>query len=166
MPLKIGTPLPALTDVSRWWNVNGEFSTPPGPILVHFWAMSCPVCKMNLPVLNEYRDRYGPLGLSFISVHMPRGPFDLDTGELEEALCTLQMTEPCAADNRHVLGQRFDTEGMWPVYYLFDHDSRLKRYAAGTIGVRLLAPVLERLFSRGICQEFLSLFPGLFRNLL
>lgn len=147
MPLKVGTPLCGLDDATGWLNVEqGSFAPPEGkPLLLHFWAMSCPACHANMPHLKTLRDRYAEHGLQVVAVHRPRGPFDLDQDRLRETMSKLGVTEPCALDNEHTLGDRFEVSA-WPTYYLFDGEHKLRRHAMGGFGVRMMQPALERLF--------------------
>ncbi|MDX1934470.1 MAG: TlpA family protein disulfide reductase [Capsulimonadales bacterium] len=149
MPLPISTPLPSLSDAVLWLNAETAPICTEGPVLVHFWAMSCPACKANMPALQELRDSYQPYGLQTLAVHMPRGDFDLDLERLQQTGTELGITEPCAADNTHAIGDRFQTGGVWPVYFLFGPDLRLKRHAAGGFGVRMIKVGVEQMFGIG-----------------
>ncbi len=118
------------------------------PLLVQFWAMSCPVCKFNMPQVQRIRDEYAPHGLQLISIHMPRGEFDLDIERVRQAMQEMNMTEPCAIDNDHVIGDRFDTGGMWPYYFLFDAQHKLRCKAAGPTGLKMVESALKRMIAR------------------
>jgi hypothetical protein len=48
-------------------------------------------------------------------------------------------------DNEHVLGDRFETDGLWPVYLLFDAEGKLRGRAAGAAGLSTLGNALERM---------------------
>lgn len=117
------------------------------PLLVYFWAMSCPACKTNMANLHELRDKYADQGLQLIAVHMPRGPFDLNEDKVREAMREVGMSELCLFDNDHVIGNAFETGGVWPVYFLFGANGKLKRHAAGSFGVKMMEAALLRLFS-------------------
>lgn len=120
-----------------------------GVTLVHFWAMSCPACKMNMPYLQELRERYGPKGLRTVAVHMPRGPFDLDVEKVKKVATEIGITEPCAIDNEHEIGDTFGVDA-WPAYFLFDAEGKLRRQAKGNFGVRMIEQALIRLFDNTI----------------
>ncbi|MGH8248995.1 MAG: redoxin domain-containing protein, partial [Gammaproteobacteria bacterium] len=136
MTMKIGTEMPRLDGATDW--VNGplaEAETGLRPTLVHFWSVSCGICKENLPKVAEWRDRYGAKDLRVIAVHMPRSPADLDLGPVREAVSEYNITEPCAIDNEHKLRDSFlNEEGHVPAYYLFDGEGKLRSYAAGERG--------------------------------
>ena len=116
-------------------------------MLVHFWAVSCPACKVNLPDLRRLQIIYREHGLYVVAVHSPRSEADTDTEVVARAVAELGITEPCAVDNTHTIGERFQTVGLWPYYYLFAGDGlTLRRHAAGGAGVRLIERVLARIF--------------------
>ena len=76
---------------------------------------------------------------------MPRGPEDMDVAAVERAVVELEIGEPCAVDNAHAVGDRFETGGVWPCYFLFDAEGKLKRHAAGVVGLKLLESALQSL---------------------
>ncbi|MBO0186172.1 TlpA family protein disulfide reductase, partial [Vibrio parahaemolyticus] len=48
------------------------------PTLIHFWAVSCGICKDKMPQLRDLISKYEPAGLKTIAVHMPRYEADTD----------------------------------------------------------------------------------------
>ena len=149
MPLRIGTPIPSLEGATEWLNGSVEEvlkQTAGGPVLVHFWSLSCGMCKDNLPRVSEWREKYGPAGLRLVAIHMPRYPADTDVSAVREAVKQYEITEPAAIDNEHKLRDAFHNEnGYVPAYYLFDQQHKLKSFAAGEYGVRVIEPALERM---------------------
>ena len=147
MSLRVGTPLPDLSDATIWLNTNEPNATvvvPCGvPILVHFWAVSCSVCHMNMPSLRSLLADNVELNLMPIAIHMPRSSNDLDIIKVHDTCLKLGIDEPCAIDNDHILGNRFESGGIWPIYYLFGTDGRLKRRAIGDFGISVMKAALE-----------------------
>lgn len=148
MPLRIGDALPSLTGASAWYNSQvGEPTIAPGPVLIHFWAVSCYLCKNNLPTIQTWKKEYGPLGLQVIAVHMPRQETDTDAAQVQALIAELGIAEPCALDNEHALKDAFKNEQGWvPAYFLFDADHKLKVRAAGEAGLGMLRTGLARIF--------------------
>jgi len=146
MALLIGNCLPNFDGATEWID---EKTKPQdfrhGPIIVQFWAVSCPLCKINLPKLQQFLTTYRAAGLSLISVHMPRMEADLDVDKVRAAIDEGGLTGPCAIDNDHTLGDRFQTGGVWPSYFLFDAEGKLRSRAAGTLGIKLAENSLKRL---------------------
>ena len=104
------------------------------------------MCKDNLPRVAEWREKYRDVGLRLIAIHMPRYPTDMDVDAVREALTEYQITGPAAIDNEHKLRDAFQNEqGYVPAYYLFDEQHKLKSFAAGEYGVKVIEPAIERL---------------------
>lgn len=144
--LPSGSPMPSLDGATRW--LNGEPTREElsgAPVFVQFWAVSCSICKDNLPTLRAWKEKYRPRGVRFISVHMPRQESDTRIEQVEAVVKQSGMDEPVAIDNEHVLGNRFQTDGLWPVYFLFDASGKLRSRAAGAAALTHLERTLEQL---------------------
>ena len=151
MPMRIGTEMPALAGATEWLNATAAHATHEAagqPTLVHFWSMSCGICKDNLPRVAAWRDERAAEGLRVIAVHMPRYEADTDTEKVRAAVALYHITEPCAVDNEHRLRDAFQNEqGYVPAYYLFDRAGRLRGFAAGEHGLKVISTVLERVLA-------------------
>ncbi len=151
MPMRIGTQLPSLEGATEWNNSNLEEvnSFIQGkPTLIHFWAISCGICKTNLPRIAEWRDKYKEDGLRVVAVHMPRYPEDQDMVAVREAIEKFGIVEPCAIDNLHKMRDAFQNDqGFVPAYYLFDQEGKLKSFAAGERGLDMLSSALNRVMT-------------------
>jgi thiol-disulfide isomerase/thioredoxin len=151
MTLRIGTEMPSLEGATEWLNATGASASEGAkgrPTLVHFWSLSCGICKENLPRVGEWRDSREAEGLRVIAVHMPRQATDTDAEAVREAVALNNINEPCAIDNEHRLRDAFQNEqGYVPAYYLFDADGKLRGYAAGERGLNMIAPALERVLA-------------------
>lgn len=148
MGMRIGTEMPALDSATEWINGSAEEAqaqTQGHPTLVHFWSLSCGMCKDNLPRVGEWREQHREDGLRVVAVHMPRYPTDMDANAVRAAVEEFGITEPCAIDNAHKLRDAFLNEhGYVPAYYLFDAQHKLKGFAAGEYGVKIIEPTLNR----------------------
>ena len=139
--------MPELSGATEWINGEETRETLAGsPVLIHFWSVSCYICKNNMPTLKEWQSTYGANGLRFVAVHMPRGEEELDGAWVRRVMGEFSFTEPCAVDNDHALGDRFQTGGLWPHYFLFDADGKLRSRAAGDAGLKLMENTLKRMF--------------------
>ncbi len=151
MPMKIGTERPSLEGATEWINGNLEEASKMlegNPAIIHFWAVSCGVCKTNLPRIAEWREKYKDQGLRVIAVHMPRYPEDQDLTAVQEAIQTYGIIEPCAVDNLHKMRDAFqNVQGFVPAYYLFDKERKLRSFAAGERGLDMLFSALNRILS-------------------
>jgi thiol-disulfide isomerase/thioredoxin len=151
MPMRIGTEMPSLDGATEWFNATGasaEVQTEGRPTLVHFWSVSCGICKENMPRVAEWRESRRAEGLRVVAVHMPRYPADTDVEAVREAVATYDITEPCAVDNEHKLRDAFkNDQGFVPAYYLFDAEGKLRCFAAGERGLAMVGPALERVLA-------------------
>jgi len=149
MPMRIGTPMPSLDGATEWINGSAEESLREAeghPVLVHFWSLSCGMCKENLPRVAEWRAKYRDAGLRLIAIHMPRYPDDTDVNAVREASTQYDIIDASAIDNEHKLRDAFQNEkGYVPAYYLFDEQHKLKSFAAGEYGTKVMEPALDRL---------------------
>ena len=151
MPMRIGTEMPSLDGATEWFGAtqaHAEAESRNRPTLVHFWAVSCGICKENMARVGQWRDEKRAEGLRVIAVHMPRYEADTDVEAVREAISKYNITEPCAVDNEHKLRDSFQNEqGYVPAYYLFDAEGKLKSFAAGERGLDMLQSALERVLA-------------------
>ena len=139
--------MPSLEGATEWLAGSADEATQETnghPVLVHFWSLSCGMCKDNLPRVAEWREKYSRLRM--VAIHMPRYPTDTDVNAVREAVTQYEITGPGAIDNEHKLRDAFQNEnGYVPAYYLFDDQHKLKSFAAGEYGVKVIGPALERM---------------------
>jgi thiol-disulfide isomerase/thioredoxin len=151
MAMKIGTQLPRLEGATEWFGgtqAHAEAEAIGHPTLVHFWSVSCGICKDNLPRVAQWRDEKREHGLRVIGVHMPRYEADTDIENVREVIGRYGMTEPVAVDNEHKLKDAFHNEqGYVPAYYLFDAEGKLRCFAAGERGLDMLKSALDRVLA-------------------
>jgi thiol-disulfide isomerase/thioredoxin len=140
--------MPSLEGATEWLSGSADEALKDAesrPLLIHFWSVSCGMCKDNLPRVAEWREQYRDQ-LKIVAVHMPRYPEDTNVDAVREAVTKYDITDALAIDNEHKLRDAFQNEhGYVPAYYLFDAEHKLKSFAAGEYGVKVMAPALERL---------------------
>ena len=154
MPLPIGTPLPPLDGATHW--LGDAYAAYPRPLLVQFWAVSCPICKLNMPGVLSLLETYCHEGLQLVSVHRPRMEADLDVEKVRAAARDLNLSGPCALDNDHTVGDLFQTANVWPCYFFFDAEGKLRSRAAGQLGLKMAENSLKRLLRTDAATEPLS----------
>jgi thiol-disulfide isomerase/thioredoxin len=146
--MKLREPLPKLTDAKEW--INGEVTREDLvgeiPTLIHFWSISCHLCKKAMPQINDFRDKYKGK-LNVIAVHMPRSEEDLDLEEIKNVAAHLDMTQPIYVDHQdHPLTKRFENQYV-PAYYLFDKEGELRHFLIGGGGMNMLEKRIIRLLN-------------------
>jgi thiol-disulfide isomerase/thioredoxin len=151
MPLEMDSEMPSLEGATEWFNATGARAAEEAkgqPTLVHFWSVSCVVCKENMPRVAAWRDERAGEGLRVIAVHTPSVEADTDTEQVRDAVTHYNMTEPCAVDNEHKLRDAFQNEqGRVPAYYLFDGEGKLRSFATGESDLETIASALERVLA-------------------
>ena len=145
MPLRMDAPLPSLEGGTDWFNSPPitEEDLKGHPVLIHYWAISCGICKESLPDLNRWIDEYGSKGLKIISIHMPRQESDTDVAEVKKAIDEYEVKQPCVVDNWHTITDRFENKYV-PALYLFDADHKMRHFQAGEKAVKMTEPVIQR----------------------
>ncbi|ARK31183.1 TlpA disulfide reductase family protein [Halalkalibacter krulwichiae] len=144
MALKLRSQMPELEGASTW--LNGEVSKSDlvgdKPTLIHFWSISCGLCKEAMPNVNEFRDQYKDK-LNVIAVHMPRSEKDLDLEEIKKVAAEHEITQPIFVDDEHKLTDAFENEYV-PAYYVFDEEGQLRHFQAGGGGMKMLTKRVNR----------------------
>src|SRR5258706_12480988 len=124
MPMRIGTPMPSLDGATEWMSGSaGEAlkETEGHPVLVHFWSLSCGMCKENLPRVAEWREKYAAAGVRLIGIQMPRYHADNATKGVGEAVTQYGNIDPGAIDNENKVQDAFPNyHGNDPANYMFD----------------------------------------------
>ena len=149
MGMKIGTPMPSLEGATEWLNAtqaHAEAEALGHPTLIHFWSVSCGICKENLPRVAQLRDGKRDQGLRVVAVHMPLYKADVDVERVRELTGLYGMSEPVAVDHEAKLRDAFkNDEGYVPAYYFFDAEGKLRSFAAGGRGFDMVVAAIERI---------------------
>mgnify|MGYP003288201597 CR=1 FL=1 len=113
---------PPFEEASEWLNRPSVGLQIKGhPTLVHFWSISSEASKINLAEVAELRDQRKREGVRVIAVHVPQSETEKDRSAVRNAIDRLNLTEPCALDNEHKLGNALlNGRDVLPVYCLFD----------------------------------------------
>jgi thiol-disulfide isomerase/thioredoxin len=142
--MKLRDLMPELDGATAW--INGQ-ETKDGligekPTLIHFWSISCHLCKEAMPQVNEFRDQYKDK-LNVVAVHMPRSEKDLDLEEIKEVAAQHDITQPIYVDSELKLNESFQNQYV-PAYYVFDKDGKLRHFQAGGSGMKMLEKRVNR----------------------
>lgn len=136
--MRLRQPMPEISGATEW--LNGEFTREKlvgeKPTLIHFWSISCHLCKVAMPSVNELRDNYKDQ-LNVMSVHMPRSEKDKNMDEIKQVAEEHQITQPIFVDDELKLTEAFQNQYV-PAYYLFDRNGLLRHFQAGGSGLKML----------------------------
>ncbi|GAA0453045.1 TlpA disulfide reductase family protein [Alkalibacillus silvisoli] len=146
--MKLRTPMPEITGATEWLNgeVSREDLVGDKPTLIHFWSVSCGMCKEAMPQINQFRDDYAD-ELNVIAVHMPRSEKDLDLEQIKEVAEEHGITQSIFVDNEHKLTDAFENEYV-PAYYVFDAEGNLRHFQAGGSGMKMLTKRVNRVLGK------------------
>lgn len=149
--MRLREELPDFPGITEW--VNGQVTKADlagSPVLVHFWSVSCYMCKESMPTVNEWRDKYAANGLKVIGIHMPRSEKDTDIETIKQTIVEHSLTHPIGIDNEMKTVDAFQNEYV-PAFYLFDENLQLRHFQAGEKGLNLVKKRLFRIL--GIEEE-------------
>lgn len=139
--------MPVFTSQGLW--INEELKTDDliggKPTLIHFWSISCHLCKLEMPLLNELRETFQKK-INVVAVHIPRSSNDQDITKIKEVVKEHHMTQSIFLDQDLTLADAYENEYV-PAYYLFDKKGKLRHFQAGARGMDLLTKRIKRILS-------------------
>lgn len=142
--MKLREQMPELEGATAWLNgqITKDELVGKRPTLIHFWSVSCHLCKEAMPDVNDFRDKFKQ-DLNVVAVHMPRSEDDLVLDQIKKVAAEHDITQPIFIDNEMKLTDAFDNEHV-PAYYVFDKDGQLRHFQAGGSGMKLLEKRVNR----------------------
>ncbi|EGQ27114.1 thiol-disulfide oxidoreductase YkuV [Sporosarcina newyorkensis 2681] len=142
--MKLRTQMPELQGATTWLNGETTKSELVGekPTLIHFWSISCHLCKEAMPDVNSFRDQYKD-ELNVVAVHMPRSEDDTNLEEIKKVAAEHDITQPIFIDSELKLSDAFENQYV-PAYYVFDKDGQLRHFQAGGSGMKMLEKRVNR----------------------
>lgn len=133
---------------SRKWISNAPvIQSDQTSFIVHFWSMSCPVCHANMSALQDLCRKHTSEKVCVIFVHRPMCESDLDIKNIKCNAASLNITEPCAIDDDHSIGDHLGVTAL-PAYFLFDAEGKLAYRAVGVSGVRVMGEALAKMYNQ------------------
>lgn len=142
--MKLRESMPELTGATEWINgkVTKDDLVGSKPTLLHFWSISCHLCKEAMPQVNQFRDQFNDK-LNVVAVHMPRSENDLDIEEIKKVAAEHGISQPIFVDSEHKLTDAFENQYV-PAYYVFDKEGKLRHFQAGGSGMKMLEKRVNR----------------------
>ncbi|PIC86552.1 thiol-disulfide oxidoreductase [Sporosarcina sp. P20a] len=142
--MKLREQMPEFQGATTWLNGETSKSELVGekPTLIHFWSVSCHMCKEAMPDVNNFRDKYKD-ELNVVAVHMPRSEDDVDLEQIKNVAAEHDITQPIFVDSELKLNDAFENQYV-PAYYVFDKDGQLRHFQAGGSGMKMLEKRVNR----------------------
>ena len=115
-----------------------------GPVLVTFWATSCPTCVRDIPEFSDLHRELSPRGLNVVAVAMPYDP----PNRVLEMARERRLPYRIALDVQgEVLSAFGDVPGT-PTTYLIDSTGRVVERHAGPLDFQALKTRIMAMFEK------------------
>lgn len=145
--IRLREPMPELEGATAW--INGEKTKAElvgeKMTLIHFWSVSCGICKEAIPKINQFRDDFKN-SLNVIAVHLPRSDKDYNLDLVRSNVRQYKMTQPVYVDSDAKLTSALGSDYV-PAYYIFDKEGKLRHFQAGKGSMVMLERRISRLLN-------------------
>ncbi len=115
------------------------------PVLVVFWATTCPGCVKEIPHLIELYEELAPRGLEVIGVAMAYDP----PNQVVEMQQRKQIPYPIALDVQGKVASAFGNVQQTPTSFLINPQGRIAKQAIGRLNMSQLRAELHAMLSKG-----------------
>ena len=113
------------------------------PVLVTFWATTCPGCLKEMPHLVELYEEFGNGGFELIGVAMSYDP----PNRVLELTTERQLPYPIALDLDGALAAAFGSVMLTPTTFLIAPDGRIIKHKIGEMDIVKLRRQVEDLLT-------------------
>ncbi len=104
------------------------------PVLVTFWATTCPGCIKEIPHLVELYQKLAPRGLEIIAIAMEYDPED----QVRTMAAEKQFPYPVAMDRDGSAALAFGGVTLTPTSFLIDPQGQIVQYKLGEMDMNAL----------------------------
>ena len=104
------------------------------PVLVTFWATTCPGCIKEMPHLVELYKELAPRGLEIVAIAMEYDPED----QVRVMVSQKQLPYPVAIDQDGSAARAFGGVSLTPSSFLIDPQGRIVQYKLGEMDMNAL----------------------------
>ncbi|MBL8252383.1 MAG: TlpA family protein disulfide reductase, partial [Candidatus Competibacter sp.] len=111
------------------------------PVLVTFWATTCPSCTEEIPHLVELYRELHPKGLEIIGVAMAYDPPDQVRAMVEQR----QIPYPIVLDTQEHIARAFDDVRLTPTSVLISPEGRIAHYRLGLLDMPKLRDAIREM---------------------
>ncbi|HMP77934.1 MAG TPA: redoxin domain-containing protein [Pirellulaceae bacterium] len=119
-------------------------------VVVHFYAFQCINCQRNLPIYNEWVQRFAGRDVVVVGIQTPETPAERDIQQITAAARENRQQYPVLVDLQN---KNWDAWGntMWPTVYVIDRQGYIRLWWQGELkwqgakGDQVVIDAIERL---------------------
>lgn len=111
------------------------------PVLVTFWATTCPSCIEEMPHLIELYRELNPKGLEIIGVAMAYDPPE----QVRTLVRQRQIPYPVVLDSEERIAREFDNVRVTPTSVLISPEGRIVHYRLGLLDLPKLRETIREM---------------------
>ena len=111
------------------------------PVLVTFWATTCPSCVEEIPHLTELYRELNPKGLEIIGVAMAYDPPE----QVRAMARQRQIPYPIVLDSEERIAREFDNVRLTPTSVLVSPEGRIVQYRLGLLDMSELRDTIAEM---------------------
>lgn len=119
------------------------------PVLVTFWATSCPGCMREMPHLITLYNEFSGKGLEIIGVAMSYDP----PNRVMQMIKKRQIPYPVSLDPDGAIANSFDNVNLTPTSFLIGPDGRIIKHRVGEMDMDRLREQIRKLLSQQLQVE-------------
>jgi thiol-disulfide isomerase/thioredoxin len=108
------------------------------PVLVNFWATWCGPCQVEMPLIQEYYEKFSP-NLEVLAIND-----DESIGEIQPYVNKLGLSFPVLLDPGGIITDLYQVRGF-PTTYFIDRDGFIKEVYVGIISKRVIEDHLKKI---------------------
>lgn len=109
------------------------------PVLVTFWATTCPSCIEEMPHLVELYRELHPKGLEIVGVAMAYDPPE----QVRAMVARRQIPYPIVLDTQSHIAREFDDVRLTPTTVLISPEGRIMHYRLGPLDLPKLRETIQ-----------------------
>lgn len=113
------------------------------PVLVTFWATTCPGCIKEMPHLIDLHNEYGPRGFKLIGISMPYDP----PNQVFELVKRRGLPYTIAFDIQGEATRAFGNIRLTPTTFLIAPDGRIVQHTIGDLDITALRARIEAMLA-------------------
>ncbi len=111
------------------------------PVLVTFWATTCPSCVEEMPHLIELYREFNPKGLEIIGVAMAYDPPE----QVRAMAAKRQIPYPIVLDTQARIARAFDNVRLTPTSVLVSPEGNIVQYRLGLLDLPKLRETIREM---------------------